>query len=119
LIPAFLEALPYNWAFSSNAVVDRACVDDVVAAFFDAIKQHARLPKIVSLLRFEADPIIYPAVLRHVSLGICRDYQRADAGRDEGRIRDLSGAGSGELERERGNGVAMRCERCGVHPSTD
>jgi CelD/BcsL family acetyltransferase involved in cellulose biosynthesis len=79
LMPAFLEALPYNYAFSSNAVVDRACVDDVVAAFFDAIRQHARLPKLVSLLRFEADPIIYPAVLRHVSsTGNCRELSRIE-----------------------------------------
>ncbi|GAB1715081.1 MAG: hypothetical protein NTAFB05_01230 [Nitrobacter sp.] len=79
LMPAFLEALPYDYAFSSNAVVDCDCVDDVVAAFFDAIRRDARLPKVVSLSCFEADPIVYPAVLRHLSsTGKYRELSRVE-----------------------------------------
>lgn len=67
LMPAFLEALPYDYAFTSNAVIDGDFVDDIVAAFFDAIRRDERLPKIISLPSFEADPLVYPAMLRHLA----------------------------------------------------
>ncbi|MDH2351423.1 GNAT family N-acetyltransferase [Bradyrhizobium sp. SSUT112] len=67
LVPAFLEALPYNYAFTSNAVIDSACADGVVAAFFDAVRRDLRLPKIISLRSFEADSVVYPAMLRHLA----------------------------------------------------
>ena len=56
LTPAFLETLPYDYAFTSNAVVDGACADEIMAAFFDAIRKDPRLPKVISLRSFEADP---------------------------------------------------------------
>ncbi|MBR0900658.1 GNAT family N-acetyltransferase [Bradyrhizobium tropiciagri] len=64
--PAFLEAIPYNYAFSSNAVVDSVRADEVVAAFFDVIRRDIRLPKIIKLRSFEADPVVYPAMLRQL-----------------------------------------------------
>jgi CelD/BcsL family acetyltransferase involved in cellulose biosynthesis len=67
LMPAFLEALPYNYAFTSNAVIDGACADAVVAAFFDAVRRDVRLPKVIVLRSFEADPVVYPAMLRHLA----------------------------------------------------
>ncbi len=77
LMPAYLEALPYDYAFSSNAMVDGACVDDVVAAF--SIRQDVRLPKVISLQCFEADPIVYPAMLRHLaSTGRYREFFRVE-----------------------------------------
>jgi hypothetical protein len=66
LMAAFLEALPYDYAFTSNAMIDGACADDVVATFFDAVRRDARLPKIVRLQSFEADPIVHPAILRNL-----------------------------------------------------
>ncbi|WP_229196459.1 hypothetical protein [Bradyrhizobium acaciae] len=64
--PAFLEAIPYNYAFTSNAVVDSARADEVAAAFFDVIRHDPHLPKIVKLRSFEADPVVYPAMLRQL-----------------------------------------------------
>ncbi|GKQ49667.1 GNAT family N-acetyltransferase [Bradyrhizobium sp. Ce-3] len=64
--PAFLEAIPYNYAFTSNAVVDRARTDEVVAAFFELIRRDPRLPKVIRLQSFEADPVVYPAMLRQL-----------------------------------------------------
>jgi CelD/BcsL family acetyltransferase involved in cellulose biosynthesis len=79
LTPAFLEALPYCYAFSSNAMIDGACADDVVAAFFDAIRRDLRLPKVVSLPSFEADPIVYPAMLRQLaSTGRYHEFFRVE-----------------------------------------
>jgi hypothetical protein len=115
LIPTFLEALPYEYAFSSNAVVDGSCVDDVVAAFFDAIGQDASLPKVVSLPCFEADPIIYPAMVRHLSgTGRYRELSRIErpfADRSIGskkrststrkKLRQLSSVGIVEIVNER------------------
>jgi CelD/BcsL family acetyltransferase involved in cellulose biosynthesis len=66
LMPTFLETLPYEYAFTSNAVIDGTCVDEVVAAFFETIRRDARLPKTISLRSFEADPVVYPAILRHL-----------------------------------------------------
>lgn len=78
LMAAFLEALPYDYAFTSNAMIDSACADDVVAAFFDAVRRDARLPKIVRLQSFEADPIVHPAILRNLaSTGSPRRYPSA------------------------------------------
>jgi CelD/BcsL family acetyltransferase involved in cellulose biosynthesis len=79
LVPAFLEALPYNYAFTSNAVIDGACADDVVAAFFDAVRRDARLPKVIVLRSFEADPVVYPAMLRHLAnTGRHREFLRVE-----------------------------------------
>lgn len=114
LTPTFLEALPYDYAFTSNAMVDATCVDDVVAAFFDAIRRDVRLPKIVSLPSFEADPIVYPAMLQHLaSTGRYHEFFRVErpfADRSAGtkkststrkKLRQLSAVGAVEIVNER------------------
>ena len=61
--PMLLEALPYNYAFLSSPVVDPACVDGVIAAFFAAIEKSPSLPKVVSLQSLDAECPSYPAML--------------------------------------------------------
>jgi CelD/BcsL family acetyltransferase involved in cellulose biosynthesis len=67
LTPSFLESLPYEYAFTSNAVVDDGFADVVVAAFFEAIRHDARLPKVVSLRSFAADTPVYQAMERQLA----------------------------------------------------
>jgi CelD/BcsL family acetyltransferase involved in cellulose biosynthesis len=67
LAPVLLESLPYDYAFTSNAVIEDGRVDEVVAAYFDAIRRDIRLPKVISLRSFEADPVVYPAMMRRLA----------------------------------------------------
>jgi CelD/BcsL family acetyltransferase involved in cellulose biosynthesis len=79
LMPSFLESLPYNYAFTSNAVVDAACADEVVTAFFDAILRDRRLPKVIGLKSFEADEVVYPAMVRQLAVaGRHREFLRIE-----------------------------------------
>jgi CelD/BcsL family acetyltransferase involved in cellulose biosynthesis len=55
LWPAVLEALPYNYAFLSNPVVDPAFVGDVIPAFLSAIRDSPLLPKVISLKSLDAE----------------------------------------------------------------
>jgi CelD/BcsL family acetyltransferase involved in cellulose biosynthesis len=55
LWPTLLEALPYNYAFLSNPVVDPAFVRDVVPAFLSAIRNSPSLPKVIDLKSFDAE----------------------------------------------------------------
>jgi CelD/BcsL family acetyltransferase involved in cellulose biosynthesis len=112
LMPAFLEALPYDYAFTSNAMIDGACADDVVATFFDAVRRDARLPKIVRLQSFEADPIVHPAIVRNLaSTGRYHEFFRTErpfADQFTGtkkstrkKLRQLSAVGTVEIINER------------------
>jgi hypothetical protein len=65
--PAMLEALPYNYAFLCSPVVDPACMDEVIAAFFAAIEQSPLLPNVVSLPSLDAECPSYPAILRELA----------------------------------------------------
>jgi len=65
--PAVLEALPYNYAFLCSPVVDPACMDSVIAAFFAAIEQSPLLPNVVSLPSLDAECPSYPAMLRELA----------------------------------------------------
>jgi CelD/BcsL family acetyltransferase involved in cellulose biosynthesis len=47
--PSFLAAPPYDFAFVSNPVADPAVIDDVMAAFLDAIERHPTLPNVIRL----------------------------------------------------------------------
>ncbi len=67
LWPMLLEALPYNYAFLSSPVVDPACVDGVMAAFFAAIENSPSLPKVVSLQSLDAECPSYPAMLKELA----------------------------------------------------
>jgi CelD/BcsL family acetyltransferase involved in cellulose biosynthesis len=55
LWPALLEALPYNYAFLSNPVVDPAFLRDVVPAFLSAIRNSSLLPKVINLKSLDAE----------------------------------------------------------------
>ncbi|MEH6950921.1 GNAT family N-acetyltransferase [Nitrobacter sp. NHB1] len=55
LWPALLEALPYNYAFLSNPVVDPAYVSEVIPAFLSAIRDSPLLPKVISLKSLDAE----------------------------------------------------------------
>src|ERR1700716_2293184 len=52
--PVVLESLPYNYAFLSSPVVDPACIDEVIPAFFAAIERSPLLPNVVNLKSFAA-----------------------------------------------------------------
>lgn len=66
--PAVLEALPYNYAFLCSPVVDPACMDEVIAAFFAAIEQSPLLPNVMSLPSLDAECPSYPAMLRELAV---------------------------------------------------
>jgi hypothetical protein len=89
LLPSLLESLPYNYAFTSNAVVEPAFVNSVISAFFDAIKRSPQLPNVVCLKSFDAESDVYAAMLRAFD-GCGQGYRvltrvaRPTAGRDNG-----------------------------------
>jgi CelD/BcsL family acetyltransferase involved in cellulose biosynthesis len=62
--PAVLSAPPYDYAFLSNPVVDRAHMDAVVAAMLDAIEREPGLPKVLRLRYLDGDCATYAALLR-------------------------------------------------------
>ena len=58
-------------------MIDPAYVEEVVPGFFEAIRSSRRLPKTISLRSFEADPIVYSAMLRCLaSTGRYRETSR-------------------------------------------
>lgn len=89
LLPALLESLPYDYAFTSNAVIDPAFVNSVVPAFFDAINRDPKLPKIVCLKSFDAESDVYAAILRALDASgqshrVLTTFARPMADRDNG-----------------------------------
>ena len=68
LLPAVLEALPYNYAFLSSPVVDPGFADEVIPAFFAAIENSAELPNVVSLNSFDAESPSHASMLKVFSL---------------------------------------------------
>jgi CelD/BcsL family acetyltransferase involved in cellulose biosynthesis len=67
LWPAFLAAPPYDYAFVSTPVVDPAMMDEVIAAFFDAIERSPALPNVLRLKFLDAESEAYRAMLRALS----------------------------------------------------
>jgi CelD/BcsL family acetyltransferase involved in cellulose biosynthesis len=67
LWPAFLAAPPYDYAFVSTPVVDPAVMDDVIAAFFDAIERDPALPNVIRLKFLDGESEAYQAMLRALS----------------------------------------------------
>jgi hypothetical protein len=55
LWPAYLCAPPYNYAFASGPVVDPDRMDEVMAAFFDAIERDPALPNVIRLEYLDGD----------------------------------------------------------------
>ena len=68
LLPAVLEALPYNYAFLSSPVVDPGFADEVIPAFFSAIENSAELPNIVSLKSFDVESPSHASMLKVFTL---------------------------------------------------
>ncbi|SDH49621.1 Acetyltransferase involved in cellulose biosynthesis, CelD/BcsL family [Bradyrhizobium lablabi] len=68
LLPAVLEALPYNYAFLSSPVVDPGFADEVIPAFFAAIENSAELPNVVSLKSFDAESPSHASMLKVFTL---------------------------------------------------
>ena len=64
LLPAVLEALPYNYAFLSSPVVDPDFADEVMPAFFAAIENSPKLPNVVSLKSFDAETPSHASMLK-------------------------------------------------------
>jgi CelD/BcsL family acetyltransferase involved in cellulose biosynthesis len=67
LWPAFLAAPPYDYAFVSTPVVDPALMDEVIAAFFDAIERDPALPNVIRLRYLDGGSAAYQALLRALS----------------------------------------------------
>lgn len=67
LWPSFLEALPFEYAFLSSPVIDPARSDDVMAAFFAAIRAHRQLPNIVSLKQLDGEAPSYKAMQKLIA----------------------------------------------------
>jgi CelD/BcsL family acetyltransferase involved in cellulose biosynthesis len=67
LWPAFLAAPPYDYAFVSTPVIDPAVMDDVIAAFFDAIERSPALPNVIRLKLLDGESEPYRAMLRALS----------------------------------------------------
>ena len=86
--PTLLEAVPYNYAFLSNPVVDPAFMAEVIPAFFAAVARSA-LPNVLSLKDFDAASPTYAAVVAalaargQVPLTLAQD-QRPVVSRDVG-----------------------------------
>jgi hypothetical protein len=66
--PAHLEALPYEYAFLSNPVVDPAFVTEVIPAFLTAVA-NSKLPNIVSLRQFDVDCPSYGPMIAALARG--------------------------------------------------
>jgi hypothetical protein len=65
--PRVFEALPYTYAFLSSPVVDFACVDGVIAAFFAAIAASRSLPRVLSLPSLDAQCPSYAAMRKELA----------------------------------------------------
>jgi hypothetical protein len=65
--PMQLEALPYDYAFVSNPVIDPACLDEVIAAFFTAIENSPALPNVLSLPSLDAECPSYGAIRKDLA----------------------------------------------------
>jgi CelD/BcsL family acetyltransferase involved in cellulose biosynthesis len=62
--PAYLAAPPYDYAFVSSPVVDPACSDQVMRAFFDAIERDPTLPNVIRLKYLDAESETYQSMLK-------------------------------------------------------
>jgi CelD/BcsL family acetyltransferase involved in cellulose biosynthesis len=67
LWPAFLAAPPYDYAFVSTPVIDPAVMDEVMAAFLDAIERSPALPNVIRLKLLDGESEAYRAMLRALS----------------------------------------------------
>lgn len=64
LRPAALRSTPWDNGYCSHPVIDRACVDEVMTAFFEALRRAPRLPKLIRLMWFDTTTPAYAAIRR-------------------------------------------------------
>jgi CelD/BcsL family acetyltransferase involved in cellulose biosynthesis len=64
LLPAILAAPAYDFAFLSCPVVDPAYAEDVIVAFFDAIRADPGLPNVIRINYLDAEGDSYAAMAR-------------------------------------------------------
>jgi CelD/BcsL family acetyltransferase involved in cellulose biosynthesis len=61
--PLILAAPPYDYAFLSTPVIDPGYLEEVVAAFFNAIAGHPAMPKVMRLKYLDADTQSFAATV--------------------------------------------------------
>ena len=64
LWPSVLSAPPHRHAFLSNPVIDPDCIDEVLAAFFDAIGDDSKLPRVLRLRYLDAQVPTFAAIVK-------------------------------------------------------
>lgn len=69
LWPPFLEALPFEYAFLSSPVIDPAYSNEVMAAFFTAIRTSRQLPNVISLKQLDGEASSYKAMQKVIADG--------------------------------------------------
>lgn len=79
--PAVLEALPYNYAFLSNPVVDPAFVREVIPGFLSAIRDSRSLPKVISLKSLDAEARSFETLVEALTEHGCACLRMSDSTR--------------------------------------
>jgi hypothetical protein len=76
--PAALLTIPTGIAYVTNPVIDVDYIDDVVAAFFEAIRRAPGLPGLIQLVWFDASAPEYEAMRHRLGWWRYREYERDD-----------------------------------------
>jgi hypothetical protein len=76
LAPHSLISASSNASFITNPVIDRNHIEEVIAAFFAAIRDASGLPRLIQLLWFEADTPVYTAMRHQLGRWRYREYER-------------------------------------------
>lgn len=79
LWPTFLEALPFEYAFLSSPVIDPAYSNEVMAAFFSAIRTSRQLPNVVSLKQLDGEAASYKSLQTVIADGGHRVLQLSES----------------------------------------
>lgn len=66
--PSLMSALPYEYAFLSNPVIDADYADDVMPAFLEAIERERDLEKVLHCRYLDADSPVFAALERALTL---------------------------------------------------
>jgi CelD/BcsL family acetyltransferase involved in cellulose biosynthesis len=69
LLPAVLEALPYNYSFLSRPVIDPAYVDRAMPAMLAAIRDDASLPNVIAVKEMDGEAQAYLALKNALEAG--------------------------------------------------
>lgn len=79
LWPSFLEALPFEYAFLSSPVIDPAYSNEVMAAFFTAIRTNRELPNVVSLKQLDGEAQSCKAMQKVIADGGHRVFRLSES----------------------------------------